>query len=264
MVLPRGFWFQAARTNSRRGSSLFRGGSSARIPCRRRCHVSRARWPKQFGEDRFQRVSPDLISLQAEVQLVHGDTVEEHAFRVSELRVHVEKTGRLSVAKAPDIFIDSPNRRHHRHAVVARKDRCHHEIRSWRLAPAEVDERLDATRDVFDLLLARRDSKVCRPARGTAQQATTPSREARDFGKFVAETSSKLLCPHASDLALAHEGAFVLTIEPHPGGFRRIGPRPEADVMPTAKPLRRRCVQGAIRARAGGPRRVFPNGPACR
>jgi hypothetical protein len=128
--------------------------------------VGRGRWSEQFREDRLERIGPDLIALQGRMQLVAvvHHAVEEPAVLVSESIVDVEEPHGPSIGQPREIVVDPPDRRHHRHVVVAWKDGGEDDGRLWRFAAARRENRREGAGDLrHGGVGPRRAADVVRP-----------------------------------------------------------------------------------------------------
>ena len=67
------------------------------LPCRR---------PKQFREDRLQRIRPYLVSLNCGMKLVVCNPVEQPAIPIRKLVVDVQESYPISIGKFGETIVD--------------------------------------------------------------------------------------------------------------------------------------------------------------
>ena len=109
--------------------------------------------PKNFREDGFQAVGPDLVAFQTWMQLVLRDAFEEFSILV-QFVIHVEKTNLLSVSHPGQMVVDPVDRRDDRHVVVSRKEGGENDDGARSLLLADVYKGLQPACDVLHLGLA--------------------------------------------------------------------------------------------------------------
>src|SRR4030095_3516376 len=76
---------------------------------------------KQLCEYGFQRVGPDLITLDGWMEFVSHHAVKQHVVPVSKLVVNVHVPDRPSIGELREILVDLSYFGHHRDVVVAWK-----------------------------------------------------------------------------------------------------------------------------------------------
>ena len=122
----------------------------ARIAGRRRRVIGGRGRAEQFGEDRLQRVGPDLIALERRVQLVARSSCRRTACRPlsASLSLMFRKRIVLPSASVARFALMPVDLRHDGHVVVAREDAVRMIVASGAFWRHEIDDRLQAARDV--------------------------------------------------------------------------------------------------------------------
>jgi hypothetical protein len=92
-------------------------------------------WTEQFGQQRLQRVRPDLIAFDRGMKLVTGvhHAIVKPSVAVRELTVDIQIPDPAAVCHIRQIRVNAVDFRHDVHIVVARKDSHHDNHRVWSL-----------------------------------------------------------------------------------------------------------------------------------
>src|SRR3569833_283629 len=125
--------------------------------CRGRARITRRRWRRVTRGGRteplcqhgFERIGPDLVALDGEMELVgvcHAPV--EATAGIGQRIVDVEITDTTSVGKLGQPGIDGIDDRHHAHIVVARGDPHQHDARTRGLLAANIENRMNAGDDI--------------------------------------------------------------------------------------------------------------------
>src|SRR5262249_11488941 len=141
-----------AYTHSPRGA-LLTGG--ARIARRRRRQVGCRGRAEQLTEDWLQRVRPELIALERRMQVV---ALVQHALYglavgIGQTIVDVEEAHAPAVGERSQLRVDPSDRLQDGGVVATGENRSQDDRRVQRLPLTDVDDGLDAARDLRDGLL---------------------------------------------------------------------------------------------------------------